>query len=75
MGWLRLGSSSGATARMSGRDDAVTNGSNHAVNEARRSGADTSATRPGIAGPPRAEEIKHRQLDLLERYVAKVRTR
>jgi hypothetical protein len=83
MGWFKqmsgsdaTASGSDATAGVTGWDDTGINDSIYRTSKAIPSAIETRPPPlPGVPGPLRTDEIKRRQLALLERYVAKVRRR
>jgi hypothetical protein len=76
MNWFRQMSSLNPTAGVSGQDGTGTNdgifGTSDALPSAQEAG---TPPLPGVPGTTRTDEIKRRQLALLETYVAKIRMR
>jgi hypothetical protein len=73
MGWINMLRASGETQRADPSDETVTNGAPYNAHPAIRSNAENPAASVDRAGAQVSEEIKRRQLWLLERYVAAVR--
>jgi len=76
MSWFKQMSGSDPTAGVSGQDDTGINDPIYGTSDPILSATETrTPPLPDVPGPARTDEIKRRQLALLESYVANVRIR
>jgi hypothetical protein len=75
MGWINMFRASGEAERAAPSDETVINGAPYCAHQESRSGAENGAAPVERPDTQVVEEIRRRQLLLLERYVATVRAR